>query len=441
MTTIFDAIDRNDLGSVWTLVQRHEGLREVDAETGLTPLALAAEMGQAEIVRILLQEGEVDPNHGGATTPLEAAVLEGDPEIVDLLLRFGADVNQAVDEGFTPLMTAATTGAQRIARRLLEAGARPRARNDEGKTAIDLATDEGFDDLARELRSFSRKRFEAERADRADRVAREQEERAARRRARAEQRLSGQPEAEPESADRSATGTLIASPPTADSAPGDAGETAPRLEAFELPPEATPDLAELEGIDRFSALLEHGAFEIAAALAADEAFELEERDEAGRTALMIAAAAGALEVVEVLLDVGAVVDATEDDETDETALVKAVNHPTPARAAIVRRLAEHGAFLDRRHGRTGMTPLMYAATADVYLDAAQNPLDFAPMTRLLIELGADLEAEDLRGNTVWRLVKRNALGALTSSPSRRRLFQLLRVLEHHGARQIASQDV
>jgi hypothetical protein len=83
---------------------------------------------------------------------------------------------------------------------------------------------------------------------------------------------------------------------------------------------------------------------------------------------------------------------------------------------------------------------MHAADADVYLDRVEGPV-FAHSTKTLIELGARMESKDARGNTAWQLIKKDAIGAPTYGASRRRLHQMLRVLEHGGAIPIASHAV
>jgi len=149
---LFDAIERGDAGTVWQQVQRGIRFDQIDESTELTPLALAAEAGHAEIVRILLSAG-ASPDLGGATTPLEAAVVGGHHEVVEALMRHDVDVNKAVEEGFTPLMTAAATGDLELVRILLNAGARSRAKNDDGDTAITLAEDAGHFGVAVVLRA------------------------------------------------------------------------------------------------------------------------------------------------------------------------------------------------------------------------------------------------------------------------------------------------
>ena len=143
---------------------------------------------------------------------------------------------------------------------------------------------------------------------------------------------------------------------------------------------------------------------------------------------------------DLLLAAGVEIDAEDTSDARETALVKAINQPSPDRLTIIERLAAAGADLDRQHGEAGMTPIMYAATADVYTPDPYSKV-FGEATRQLVAHGARLDTTDNKGNTVWRLIKRNAMGALTSSPYRRRLFQMLRVLEGLGAEQMASHEV
>ncbi len=462
MATIFDAIDQADFGKVWQLVQNKAGLEIIDEESGLTPLALAAELGLTEIVRTLLEAG-VDPNHGGATSPLESSVLEGDPEIVRMLLEAGADVNQRVGEGFTPLMTAAVAGDFEISRLLLEAGAAPRARNEDDQTAIDLAFSNGHDELGRELRLFSRKKFEEERSAEEARRQEEEERRKEQRRLERQMRVAEarakrkevepdptEPESlptEPEPVEQQVTPqpATPAAPPAAEFAP------LPDLDSMETPRNAAdaaaafdalfgsidrdltgPDPHNLAGMERFKAFLETTP-EGARRMVLLEELDPDERDQEGHTPLMWAAQFGAAETVQALLDYGVEVDAQDSSEAQETALIKAINHASAERLEVITRLVKAGADLERRHGEAGMTPLMYSATADVYVPDPHSKI-FGGTTRHLIKLGADLEGTDLHGNTVWRVIKRNALGALRSSPFRRRLFDMLKVLESAGAK-------
>lgn len=444
---LFDAIEQSDFGKVWRLVKAGRGLQEEDPESGLTPLALAAELGHTEVVRILL-ENEVDPNWGGSVTPLEAAVLEGNPEIVDLLIEAGADVNRPVEEGFTPLMSAVTMGNSRIARQLLDAGAKTRLKNTDGDTATDLAEAAGFEKLADLLRKHKPKprpvpaeflrplelpksKLESEQkappsakgSSRPEWIQPDVEQIAAN----LDSFVPPQPtQAETTPAHRSPDASIPAeiAGPVEETAGEESSEST-----------RTPELA---GIEKFHALLVVGEIDDALSMFAKGLVGVEERDRTGRTALMLASEQGCEELVEALVATGADVRARDDSETKDTALVLAIRHEGPARKSIVRRLVEAGSDLETKHGPKELTPLMEAAKVDVYGNVG-SPVDFAPVTKLLIEMGADLEALDAQGNTVWQTIKRSAMAALTSSPYRRRLHQMLRVLESAGSEQMAGR--
>lgn len=404
---LFEAIDRGDHGQAWHLIREGISLRETDESTGLSPLAFAVQLHRSEIVRMLVEAG-ADANWGGTTTPLEAAALEGEPEITEILIEAGADVDRRVDEGFTPLMTAAALGHRRVCQKLLLAGARPLLRNDHGQTAVGLAVDNGHEGTADLIRTFERKRRATERHGDA----------AVGSRLREHGYTLPRPLAFPAARPREGT-------PSPALGPGQA-------QAVSAPPPRTFGASDLR------TLLQAGSFEDARRLVERIQFDPSLRDSEGRTPLIVAAQFGAVEVSALLLMRGSDVHAAFSE--DETALTQAIQHPTRDRADVIEVLARAGAELNRRHGPSGSTPLMIAASADVYSEANDSG-PFGATTQLLIDLGAELEAQDNRGNTVWRMMKRASMGAPTFSPYRRRLYQMLRLLEQAGAQQLASHQV
>jgi ankyrin repeat protein len=83
---------------------------------------------------------------------LGCAVARGHANIVDLLLRSGADVNAVNKLGWSALMFAAYFGEEGIARILLEAGANPSLRTmDTGKTAFILAAERNHPQVIRTI--------------------------------------------------------------------------------------------------------------------------------------------------------------------------------------------------------------------------------------------------------------------------------------------------
>ncbi|KAI0547888.1 ankyrin repeat-containing domain protein [Xylaria curta] len=118
---------------------------EVNARlwTGETPLYLAAEAGQAQMVRFLLQAGAEDKEE-----PLQVAVEKGHATVAQLLIEAGADVNADYD---APLFLAASSGHLNVVQILIKAGANISACNFEEGTALHGALRAGHTELAKFL--------------------------------------------------------------------------------------------------------------------------------------------------------------------------------------------------------------------------------------------------------------------------------------------------
>jgi ankyrin repeat protein len=120
-----------------------------------TPLMAAAYNGNIELVRLFLaRDRDVNVFSGdrGVTvkqgvvqfarvTALHMAAVGGRPDVVDLLLRAGADVNAKDIRGMTPLMWAVATDRPHpgIVGLLLAGGADPLVRSAVGESAVDWA--------------------------------------------------------------------------------------------------------------------------------------------------------------------------------------------------------------------------------------------------------------------------------------------------------------
>jgi len=107
---------------------------EATTRNGMTPLHVAAYRGQADVAEFLLEKGANPNARGEDWTPLHLAAEEsGDSaETVEVLLRYGGEVDARLDDGQTPLMCAAYRGNPEAVRVLLDAGADVSARTKGG---------------------------------------------------------------------------------------------------------------------------------------------------------------------------------------------------------------------------------------------------------------------------------------------------------------------
>ena len=108
VTNLHDAIKRGDLGTIQTLLEEDARLANSRSETdsrGTYPLHVAAEFGQADAARLLLNYGAdvslMDLENDAIA--LGWAAFFGRPEIVAVLLDAGSEPSQRNKNGLTPL--------------------------------------------------------------------------------------------------------------------------------------------------------------------------------------------------------------------------------------------------------------------------------------------------------------------------------------------------
>ena len=124
-------------------------------EYGITNLYYPAMNGDANIVHMLLEAG-ADPNAIclNGLFPLYIAAEIGSLPVVRELVSHGADVNKTTPKGCTSILNAAEEGKIDVVRYLLDNGADPYIRSKAGQTAIDAAIKAGQMQVAQIMRNY-----------------------------------------------------------------------------------------------------------------------------------------------------------------------------------------------------------------------------------------------------------------------------------------------
>jgi ankyrin repeat protein len=151
---IFAAIACNDVERVTKIIQKNPKAGEARDLAGCPALHRAVMLDRREIVKRLLGKGtnpnvrsrgqstELDDEEtpGGDKTALFQATSWGRPEIAEMLIKHGANVNAKAARGVAPLHEAARMWHVELARLLLKHGAEVNAKDDEGRTPLDWAS-------------------------------------------------------------------------------------------------------------------------------------------------------------------------------------------------------------------------------------------------------------------------------------------------------------
>ena len=129
------------LTTVMKLVKAGADVCATEDLGGFTCLNLAAFYGHTDTVRYLATLPEVDLNHRGRNncTVLHEAVYRKHADVVQVLIDAGADIEAKNDEGRSPLLLASRSREVTTVTKLVEAGADVRAMDEERSTCLILA--------------------------------------------------------------------------------------------------------------------------------------------------------------------------------------------------------------------------------------------------------------------------------------------------------------
>ena len=144
---VFEACAAGLAGDVARLLKENPKLVNERSHDGWTPLHLASFFGRLELVKILLDAGApmmAISNNNEANLPINAAAAGRRNDVVRLLVERGCPPDaRASDQGYTALHLAANNGDVELIEFLLRSGADRTLRTGAGETAHDLAARQG----------------------------------------------------------------------------------------------------------------------------------------------------------------------------------------------------------------------------------------------------------------------------------------------------------
>ena len=149
---LYKAVDKwHDIEIIEMLIDYGAAL-EAKERPSNTALMLASDKGRKDIVELLIKKG-ADVNCANAfgesalISAMKAPIVTDCIEIVELLTSNGADVNKKNIQGYTPLMEASHYGISKIVELLIKKGANVNDRSNIGFTALMGATVEGSESI------------------------------------------------------------------------------------------------------------------------------------------------------------------------------------------------------------------------------------------------------------------------------------------------------
>jgi hypothetical protein len=137
-SALHQAVSNDDLEEVRNLISNGENINLKDENySNITPLFLAVENGNAEIVETLLGFGaKAHARDANRQTPLMRLDEDASPELVRLLMQYGARINSFDSDGNTALIFAARSVKPEVLEILVRNGAKINAQNKQGLTAL-----------------------------------------------------------------------------------------------------------------------------------------------------------------------------------------------------------------------------------------------------------------------------------------------------------------
>ncbi len=145
---IHKAAAQGDLDKIKEVLEKNPELLDEKDVQGNTPLTLAANSGQKEVVEYLITKGaDLNSTNTYRYTPLHYSILRKHIDVAEMLINAGADVNFPNVWGYTPLHTCAGRNFLKVAKFLIEHEASVNSKNEVGETPLFSAVKFGLKDM------------------------------------------------------------------------------------------------------------------------------------------------------------------------------------------------------------------------------------------------------------------------------------------------------
>ena len=136
---VFDVARKGTIKDLKVLIQQNPDCINSVNQEGYSPLILASYKGNNEVAFFLIKKVKDINGSSSMGTPLMAAVVKGNKDIVKALLRHNANPNISDPSGTTALMYATIFKQYEIVEMILSAAAQRDLKDIRGKSAVDYA--------------------------------------------------------------------------------------------------------------------------------------------------------------------------------------------------------------------------------------------------------------------------------------------------------------
>lgn len=139
--TIFDVAREGSLNEIKTLVEENPALVNSVSDQGFSPILLAVYYENEAVAKYLIKAGAKVNTDSAYGTPLMAAVVKGNKELVELILAQNPNVNAVDQNGVNAIIYAVMFEQVEILKKLLETDVDLNQQDKKGKSALDYVED------------------------------------------------------------------------------------------------------------------------------------------------------------------------------------------------------------------------------------------------------------------------------------------------------------